>query len=209
MQKKFGVLGKRHLGNNFIIYFMLLVTFILGIVFGSILINKLKAEQINNILRYFSWILDYIVDGEQLSVDILKSSLISNMQFTLIIWITGFAFIGTIIIPIVIGLKGISIGFIVGFLVKEFGVKGFIFAVLGLLPHYLIILPAIITIGALGLSRSMSFTGTKGKKTYRVNTSDGIDYSISILLLFIIIILGCFIESFITPYFLKLAKLSL
>lgn len=203
MQKRIKVLSKRHFENNFILYFILFIIFTIGIALGAVLINRLKVEQSYSVVGYFSWILDYINYGDQLPIDILKTSLFSNLKFSIIIWLSGFIVLGSIIIPIIIGLKGLGIGFVVGFIVKEFGFSGFVFAVLGLWPLYIVILPAILATGSLGLSNSISNSKGKGKGLYRGNQSGLIDYSMLMLLFFIIISIGCFVESFITPYFLK------
>lgn len=209
MQKRIKMIGKKHFENNFILYFILFVIFILGIIVGAILINRLPSEQNHNLLSCFSWIIDYINYGDQLTIDILKSSLVSNMKFAFIIWISGFVVLGVIIIPLIIGLKGLSIGLLVGFLVEEFGIKGFILALLGFLPHYLVIIPVILIMGSLGLSKSISNMSSKNKVLYKNNSKDIIDYSTLILLLFIIINIGSFIESFMTSYFLKISKFNL
>lgn len=209
MQKRIKMIGKKHFENNFILYFILFVIFILGIIVGAILINRLPSEQNHNLLGYFSWIIDYINYGDQLTIDILKSSLVSNMKFAFIIWISGFVVLGVIIIPLIIGLKGLSIGLLVGFLVEEFGIKGFILALLGFLPYYLVIIPVILIMGSLGLSKSISNMSSKSKVLYKNNPKDIIDYSTLILLLFIIINIGSFIESFMTSYFLKISKFNL
>lgn len=198
-------LSKRHFQTNFIVYFILTICFILGIVAGAILINKLDSEGNIKVVNYFSWILEYIQIGSSKSIDIFKMSLISNAKIVLIIWILGLVSIGILIVPLIICLKGATIGITVGFLVKEFGMKGFGFALSGLLPHYLIIIPGFLAIGAIALTNSIY--GIKNKKNRtKINI---LDYSILILLFFIIIILGVLIEGFFTPYFLNLIALNL
>ena len=198
-------LSKKHFQSNFIVYFILTICFIIGIVAGAILINRLDSQGEIKFSNYFSWIFEYIQVGSSKSVDIFKTSLLSNTKMILIIWILGLISIGILVIPLIISLKGATIGFTVGFLVKEFGMKGFIFALSGLLPHYLIIIPGFLAIGAIGLTHSLN--GIKNKKS-RTN-SNIIDYSILILLFFTIIILGVLIEGFFTPYFLNLIQLNL
>ena len=153
--------------------------------------------------------MDYINHENLLSIDILKISLLSNTRFALIIWLSGFIFIGTIIIPLMIGLKGISIGFTVGLLVRRFGIKGFTFALSGLLPYYLILLPGIIAICSIGLSNSKSNSGVKGNGLRNIKKISLVDYSLLFLFSFTIIIMGSLVESFITPYFIKLIRLNL
>ena len=199
-------LRKRHFQNNFIIYFILAICFILGIIAGAILINRISDEKNYEIVNYFSWIFKYIEEGQYRSIDIFRISLFSNVKIVFFIWMLGLISLGLFIIPLIICWKGAVIGFTVGFLVKEFGIKGFIFALSGLLPHYLIIIPGILAVGAVGLSFS---TYNVKSKSRRISSRDMADYSILILLFFIIILVGCFIEGFFTPYFLNLIKFNL
>lgn len=198
-------LSKRHFQSNFSVYFILTICFILGIIVGAFLINRLNYEESLKFANYFSWIFEYIQVGNSKSINIFKSSLFSNTKMILIIWFSSLISIGVLIIPLIVSLKGITIGVTVGFLVKKFGMKGFIFASSGLLPHYLIIIPGFLAIGALGITHSLY--STKNKKG-KVN-NNMIDYSILILLFFIIIILGVLIEGFFTPYLLNLIQFKL
>ena len=198
-------LSKRHFQANFIVYFILTVCFILGITAGAFLINRLNYEENLKFANYFSWIFEYVQIGNSKSIDIFKISLFSNIKMVLLIWVLGLTSIGVLVIPLIVSLKGAAIGITVGFLVKEFGMKGFIFALSGLLPHYLIIIPGILAIGAIGLTHSLHCIKSKKVRTH----GNIVDYSILILLFFIVIILGVLIEGFFTPYFLNLIELNL
>lgn len=199
-------LSKKHFQNSFIVYFILTIFFVIGIVIGAILINKLGTGENLNFVNHFSWIFKHIEEGKYKSVDIFKLTLLSNAKIVSIIWILGLIGLGVLIIPLILCWKGVTIGFIVGFLVKEFGIKGFTFALLGLLPNYLIIIPSFLVIGATGLTYSAYGIKARGS---RMNNRNIIDYLILTLLFFLIIIFGCFIEGFFTSYFLNLIIFNL
>ena len=209
MQGKIKFLGKKHFENNFIVYFMLFIILIIGIIIGSILVNRLEIAENQKMVGYLSPVMAYINNGNQLPIDILKISLLSNSKFALIICLSGFIFIGTIIIPLMVGLKGMSIGFTVGLLVKESGIKGFTFALFGLLPQYLILLPGILAISSIALSNSTINSKGKGNSLKRINRMNLLEYSLLFLCFFIIIIIGSLVESFITPYLIKIIRLNL
>lgn len=209
MQRKIKFLGKRHFENNFIIYFILFIFLISGIIIGSILVNRLDVLENYNIIRHFNPLMDYANKGNQFSLDIFKIRLLSNIKFGFIIWLSGLIFIGIITIPLIIFLKGINIGFTVGFLVKKFGIKGFTFAFFGLLPHYLILLPGILAICSIGLSSSKSNINLNRNSMGRMNKMNLVEYSLLFLFFFMIVMMGYLVEAFITPYFIKLTKLNL
>lgn len=139
-------------------------------------------------------------------MEIFKTSLLSNLKIALIVWVLGLFTIGVILIPLIISWKGIAIGFTVGFLVKQFGIKGFVFSLTSLLPHYLIIIPGFLAIGAIGISSSIHARKNRGKKAYQ---RDFVDYTVLFLLFLILIIIGCFIEGFFIPFILNIIGLSL
>lgn len=178
----------------------------MGVILGAIFINSLEMDNKLKISNHFSWIFSSLSEQEYRSLDVFKISLISNIRIVLIIWGLGLFTIGVIIIPLIIAWKGTAIGFTVGFLVKELGFKGFLFSLTSLLPHYVIILPGFIAIGAVGISNSIKSRKSRGKKAYQ---RDLIDYSILLLMLFVVILFGCFIEGFFIPFILKLIGLSL
>ena len=206
ISSRFRGLIKKHFQNNYLLYFILLILFIIGIIIGAILINTLNSEDKLRISSHFSWIFSSISEQDYKSIDIFKSSLFSNIKIALIVWVLGLFTIGIIIIPLIISWKGVAIGFTVGFLVKEFGIKGFVFSLTSLLPHYLIIIPGFLAIGAIGISNSIHCRKSRGKKAYQ---RDLIDYIILFFLFLIIILFGCFVEGFFIPYIINLIGLSL
>lgn len=207
MPKRIKNLSKRHFQNNFIMYFTISIFFLVGIIIGSILINRLTSEQNYRIINRYSWMFDY--EPKKNQMDIFKSILFSNIKFTFIIWLIGLTSLGTLVIPLMISFRGGVIGFTVGFLIKEFGIQGFTFSLSGLLPHYLIILPGILAIGAIGLSNSINSNNRRrGKSLNGIYQKTLIDYSILFLLFFLIVVIGCFVEAFITPYFLNFVKFN-
>lgn len=204
MLKKVNNLSKRHFRNNFIVYFVLSLSFIIGIFIGAILINRLNVKQSLKISNYFSWIFDFVKEQKLNSINIFITSLLSNIKVLFIIWILGLTSVGLLIIPLIIVWKGVAIGFTVGFLVKGFGLKGFTFSLAGLLPHYLFMIPGLLAIGAVGTSNSI-YIG-KGRRS-KINQMDINEYSILMLLFFLIIIVGCCIEGYFTPYLIKITGL--
>lgn len=208
MQKRIITLSRRHFQDKFIIYLIISIFFIGGIVAGSIMINRFAIEQNNNIIKHFSWIFDYINNGDQRTSDILKFNLFFTMKFSILIWILGFTILGIFIIPAIITLKGITMGLTVGLLIKEFQIKGLIFSLLGLLPNYLITLPGIIAIGSIGLSNSIDRSMGRGRRPYGIYQNKLDDYTILFVLFFLIVILGYGIESIIAPCVLRLINLS-
>lgn len=193
--------------DNFIIYFLIIIIFAIGIIIGSITIKVLDFNQKNDIMLFLNSFFKTI-DGNNFSnISILKQSLIDNFKTVGIMWITGMIFIGIPIIPISILFRGFALGFTVGFLVHEYGLEGFLFSTLGILPQNLLIIPGIISIASIGMAYSIDCVKMRKIRVKHFNIFGKIvDYTILISIFSIIIIIGCFIEAYISPIFLRLLK---
>lgn len=194
----------RHFKDNFASYFTMFILLVIGIVIGSISIKILNIKEKNEIVSFFNSFFKLLYDSNIDSKLLFKESLIGNAKLMFIIWITGAIMVGVVIIPIVVLFRGYAIGFTVGFLVNEFGLKGFLFSVFALLPQNIFIVPGIVSISSIGLSYSLN--KIKNKKS-RITSSNllmnFINYSILMLLFCILLIIGSIIEAYITPVFMK------
>lgn len=194
----------RQFQDNFIIYFIITIIFAIGIIIGAITIKVLNIEQKNGIIVFLNSFFK-TMDSNFQSSSILKQSIVDNFKTIGLIWIIGMLFIGMPIIPIAILFRGFALGFTVGFLVNEYGIQGFLFSILGIMPQNLFIIPGIISISSIGIA--FSIRNIKNRKisirnnTLRLNI---VNYSILILFFSVIIFIGCLIEAYISPIFLQL-----
>lgn len=194
----------KHFQDNFLIYFILSIIFAIGIVIGAITIKVLRTEQIDNILVFLNSFFKAMEGNKFDSVSILKQSIIDNFKTIGLVLGTGLIIIGIGIIPIIIIFRGFAIGFTVGFIVNEFGFKGFLFSILGILPQNLLIIPGIISISSIGMALSINNLKRRnlGFRNSRHNIGI-IDHLFLILFFIIIILIGTFIEAFVSSNFLS------
>jgi len=205
LQYKIKNLFRRNFQDNFIIYFTIIVFLIAGIVIGSITIKVLNAEQKSEILNFFNSFFKSLDNKDYNNLQILKQSVLDNFKTIFVIWITGILIIGIPIIPMIVLLRGFALGFTVGFLVNEFGIKGFLFSLLAILPQNIFIIPGIIFVSSTGLILSLKqIRGGKTRRNKENTFQDIINYSITILTFSIVVFLGSLVEAYITPIFIKL-----
>lgn len=197
---------RKHFENGFLLYFILGAIYTLGIILGAILLKKFNIDDSNLYLRFSNPFFknNYYYDYGNYSV--FKSSVLGNGLLILSMYLFGLLGIGFVFIPLLIFLKGSALGLTVGYLVKEFGLRGFLVSVFGIYPQSLFIIPGIIAIGAVTMSMSLSYK-TKIKK--RFIKARGIinlnDYTILILVFAFIVLIGSLIEGWLSPMFLKQA----
>ncbi|SHI01309.1 stage II sporulation protein M [Sporanaerobacter acetigenes] len=205
MQHKLRVWISKHLEGNFVAYFTMLVFLIIGIVVGAITIKMLNIDQKNKILSFFNSFFVLMNGNEIDNLMLFKESIKNNFRTVLIIWLTGAIIIGIPIIPVIVVLRGFALGFTVGFLVNEFGAKGFLFSVLAIMPQNLFIIPGIISISSIGINFSLSnVKGNKIKSNYNNLFSNFINYSTLIFLFSLVIFIGSLVEAYVTPIFMRL-----
>lgn len=196
---------QNYLKINYVTFFTMIILFIIGIIIGSISIKILNGEQKQQIINFFNSFLKILNNEDINSTELLKQSVLNNLKTIVLVWIMGILTIGVPIIGLIIIIRGFTLGFTVGFLINEFGGKGFLFSLLAVLPQNIFIIPGILFISSIGIGFSLN--NSKNKKSIKMNNIKAvnfINYSIFVFLFSILIFCGSLIEAYITPVFLKL-----
>src|SRR5690625_6911377 len=90
---------------------------------------------------------------------ILMDSFLLHVKGLLLLFTLGLTVIGLPLVWILIFMKGLAIGFSVGFIVNQFGIKGLILASLSIAPQNLLIIPMYIIAGSLSMLFSLTLIG--------------------------------------------------
>src|SRR5699024_765910 len=85
-----------------------------------------------------------------------NSSLFYHMKYLLLLFILGLSVIGLPVVWILLFFKGLVVGFSVGFIVSQLGIKGLLLAALSIAPQNLIIIPIYIVAGSLAMIFSLT-----------------------------------------------------
>lgn len=193
----------RHFQDNFLNYFILALIFGIGIILGAVTIKILNVEQKASIIRFLNTFFKAMADEKLDNILILKQSILDNFKTIGLIWLTGLIIIGIVVIPIIILFRGFALGFTVGFIVNEYGTKGFLFSILGILPQNLFIIPGILSLAALGWSFALSTIKQRSRRfKYNRTGLNILDYSLLVVFFSTSILAGILIEAFISPVFL-------
>ncbi|BAB05245.1 stage II sporulation protein M [Halalkalibacterium halodurans] len=153
--KKYGLKESmhRHLYDNQAIYLFTIVLFLVGIVFGAIVVNSLSITQKHDLYMYLQQFFGQVSDGHvATSTEMFKQSFSHYAKYFGLMWILGLSIIGLPVILVLLFLKGVVIGFTVGFLVSQMGMNGFFLSFVSVLPQNLILVPAFIIIGTASVS---------------------------------------------------------
>lgn len=194
---------KRHLADNIWIYLIILFVFILGISLGTLAVNNIDEVSRSDAKTYIEGFLDLTSRNELQSAYILKQSIKFNLYFTLVLFFSGLVYLGILFIPILIAFRGFCIGFTIAFLTENLGRNGFLLSLGSVLPQNLIYLPVIIVMGVIGINYSLWTLRNKYFKKFGAQNNLFATYAFSTFVLFILLIAGCIIESYITSIIIR------
>lgn len=141
------------------LYVFVSVLFLMGVVFGALMVNALTLEQQQDLSRYFGDFFISVSEGDTEFTAALSFWDVAglHLKWLGLIWLLGLSVIGLPGILILDFLKGVLIGFTVGCLVGQYTWKGLLFALVSIAPHNLIVIPALLiaSVAAVGFSLSI------------------------------------------------------
>jgi len=118
--------------NKKLTYCMLIIT-IAGVISGSLFLALLKDVDRN--IAYLS-LENFINNLDNLSyVMSLKSSLITNILYVIIIWSLGISIIGIPLTLFLYFIRTFSVGFTISLILSKYSIKGLIYGFIYLFPH--------------------------------------------------------------------------
>jgi len=205
--RKFQELIYRHIKGNIIIYFFVCLFFMIGISAGVFTVKALSDYQKQELISYMRSFFQVLQSNPVDEFSVLKQSLVNNLQTGILIWLLGITDVGFPLILLLVAIRGLIIGFTVGFLIEQMSWRGILFSLCSVLPHNLLIIPSILVISVIGVSFSIMLIKNKLQKHYPYHQpsifKQFIYYSSIIFMIFIVIVIGCLIEAYITPVFMK------
>jgi stage II sporulation protein M len=209
-KRKYQNVAANHLREYSSIYLFVVVLFLMGVIFGAVIVNSLSFTQKEDLFYYLSQFFGQAAEGEvNAARDLFLQSFFHNSKFIVLIWILGISIIGLPIILIMLFIKGVTVGFTVGFLVNQMGWNGFLLSFVSILPQNLIIIPVFIIMAALSVMFSLRMIRNQFmKKISQPVLPLFFRYVISFLAALVIVAGAAGIEALISPALLKAVILS-
>ncbi|MBT2686973.1 stage II sporulation protein M [Bacillus sp. ISL-47] len=204
-KKMYQNVAAAHFREHSSIYLFVIVLFLMGVIFGAIVVNSLSFTQKEDLFYYLSQFFGQVSDGQVgAAKDLFKQSFFHNTKFIGLMWILGISIIGLPVILILLFMKGMVVGFTVGFLVNKMGWEGFLLSFVSVLPQNLIIIPVFILAATLAVSFSLKmirrqFMKKVGQPIMPLFGRYMITFAVAILFL----IAAAGVEAFISPVLMK------
>lgn len=145
-----------HLQEHISIYTFSVALFLMGIIFGAIVVNSLPQESKTNLYTYLSRFFSEMAKGNVIDPPAMfRESFAHGFQYLGFIWLLGLSIIGLPLIFVLLFLKGVVVGFTVGFLVNQMGWHGFWMALASVFPQNILLVPAFIIISTAAVAFSL------------------------------------------------------
>ena len=192
----------KHILNNKKEYIIVTLLFIIGIFVGVFFVNNLDESSKASMQEYLNNFIEKFKQIEKLdNMSFLKTSIIQNILFAIILWFFGTTVIG---IPIVFGIiiyRGFCFGYTVSVCVTIMGIsKGLVFTLVNLLLPSLIIIPAILAIGVSGFKLYKSIVKDRAKENIKLEI---IRHTVFSVVMMLDMIFSSLVEVFICTNILK------
>ncbi|MDD2553040.1 MAG: stage II sporulation protein M [Desulfotomaculaceae bacterium] len=204
MGNRFLVLWASSLRQSWPAYLVILLLFTLGIAAGALGVQRLQADQAQELSIYLD---QFMMQAGVIEVDTVKALqdvLYSDLVVILAIYLLGLTVIG---IPVILGIiftRGFVLGYTVSFLASEKGIQGIALVCAAVLPQNLIFIPALLLAGVASLSFAVLLARRFNNSKFIVWPSF-VGYSG-----LTVVVLACtaaagLVEVYFTPFLVKLA----
>ncbi|KAB2333753.1 stage II sporulation protein M [Bacillus mesophilum] len=204
-KKMYQNVAATHFREHSSIYLFVIVLFFMGVIFGAIVVNSLSFTQKEDLFYYLSQFFGQVSAEEVASSnDLFKQSLLHNAKYIGLIWLLGISIIGLPVILVMLFIKGMVVGFTVGFLVNQMAWDGFLLSFVSILPQNLVIIPVFIIAATLAVAFSLKMI----KKQFMKRMGDPMlplfgRYVAAFAIALVFIAAAAGVEAFISPPLMK------
>ncbi|WP_270179133.1 stage II sporulation protein M [Alkalihalobacillus sp. CinArs1] len=194
-----------HITDHLSIYTFIAVLFLMGIVFGAVIVNSLSLTQKEDLALYLSRFFGQVSEGQfATSSEMFQQSFTHYVKYIGLMWLLGLTVIGLPIILVMLFLKGIVVGFTVGFLVNQMSWKGFLLAFVSVFPQNVLAVPVFIVIGTASLTFSLRLVRQLFmKRKTELIFPPFIRFSLLVLGSLCVLFLASWFEAYLSPSLIK------
>ena len=191
--------------KKWFIFIFVTVFLFTGIFFGATAARTISPDQADHLSAYFDSFLENVVTTPISEQVFFRNNIFNSLYIIIAIYILGLTVIGIPLVLVAVFSKGFVVGFAIGFLVRDKAFKGFMFALISVLPHNLLIIPAVIMGGAAALSFSSMLVKRRFESQRTRITGYLGSYTALMMLLCLITGAAGLLEAYVTPVIIKTA----
>lgn len=184
------------------LYVFVSALFVMGVIFGALMVNALSLEQKQDLSRYLgSFFRTVSLGGDNAPGATLMQTFGMYFKWIMLLWVLGVSVVGVPLILVLDFLKGMLVGFTVGVLISQYAWKGLLIAFVSVAPQNIVAVPVMLICSAAGISFSVYLV--KHRFLQKTNGSAApafISYTSLALTLIAIMFAVSLFETYITPH---------
>ena len=194
-----------HLYASWWVYIFVGVCFIAGIIFGSLGVNVLDEQQTSSLTEFLEQGFSRYDDDLNLTMT-ARQAMIKNLYNLGKIFALGLTVIGFPLILAIVFTRGFALGFTMTFLIQEKTLRGWLLAILAVIPPNLLSLPAYFLGAVTAINFSIYLVRGRNSLKSPPISQYLLGYLLVLLGLSVLMLGAALIEGYLSPLVIKLLK---
>lgn len=192
-----------HIRKNAGLYILSLICILIGIAVGIYAVKYMGDFQKTDLKSYLNNFRTSILSNKIQYKSVFLETLRNNCIVIAAIWFLGLMIIGIPIVLMIDFVKGFTFGFAVSFLINDFGLKGVLMCLLGILPQNIVYFPCIIIASVISMEFSLILIKDNNKwiRSIWIRIAS---YTVRFIAIIMVMFLGFLIEAYVSPNLVKL-----
>ena len=178
------------------LFILVLILFLMGTIFGVLATGVLDQAQSDNLLNYLN-------HGEIFIPNSIytRQTIVANIKTVFFLFFMGISVIGLPLALLLIFTRGFIIGYSISFLLRTLGFKGLVLILTGVIPHNLVIIPALFLMVIAIIDIAAALTKIRFTKKQVAISEELIKCASLTLVVLLIMTFAGFVQGYITPLF--------
>lgn len=174
------------------------ILFFMGIIFGLLAMRVLDMDQKELLVNFVQQSFHTKMDFQNHAY--ARQTIIANIQTIFFLFFMGISVIGVPLALLLIFTRGFILGFSIGFLFQNMGFKGFILTLTGVLPHNLLLIPALFLMVIAVIDCAAALTKIRFTRKQISIGPELIKCAIITCIVLVIMICAGLVQGYITPF---------
>jgi len=198
---------REYLRENLGIYMVVGFIFTAGVLGGVLVLRYMQPGAIGEMADHFALFVRGLEEGREVDYgSVFRASIGQNFRHLALVCLAGVFANGFPLIFLLVGMRGVAIGFTVAFLIEKASVGGALFSLAAVAPHNMIVIPVFLIVAATGFAFSWRrFRAIYIEKRPRPFGEDLFSYGRTIVCLGLALIIGSLVETYVSMLFMRLA----
>lgn len=196
---KLRLIVQEYFRERIFLFILVLILFLMGIIFGVLATGVLDQAQSESLLNY----LNQGLHGEIFIPNSVytRQTIAANIKTVFFLFFMGISVIGVPLALLLIFTRGFIIGYSISFLLRTMGFKGLVLILAGIIPHNLLIIPALFIMVIAIIDIAAALTKIRFTKKQVVIGEELIKCAGLTLVVLLIMTFAGFIQGYLTPLF--------